>query len=398
MTVEYRPPRNEAELEDAFACTARAFGGGLSFFTNIVKYDPWFCLDNARACFVDGKVVSLVQIFERPMRIGNCVVRMGGVGSVGTDPAYRRAGHSMNVLRDSVEYMKAEGYDLSILFTGIPSHYGKAGWVVHPVYSVRLTLPEALREVQTECQIELCDLARDLPDLMAIYDAFNAARTGTTVRTEIYWNQQPKWREYDPAMFWVAKRNSRTVAYLKAGRWSLNELGYVNGEEAAAMALCVYFFRQAQAEAVKEVESRCPLACCEMFEALGCAVRRREGGGTMVQVIDLKSLLAKVTPLLEARLHASGFSAWTGAICVRYEADERMLSIQNGKITVSPGGVSPNIDLVVSQAQLLRLLFGSMRAEDIAFSNRLALREDEIGLLNALFPPDELFLWGTDGF
>lgn len=398
MNIEYRPPRTQAELEDAFECTARAFGGGLSFFTNIVKYDPYFRLENARACFVDGKVVSLVQVFERPLRVGDCVVRMGGVGSVGTDPDHRRAGYSLNVLKDSVEYMKAEGYDLSILFTGIPSHYARTGWVIYPVYSVRLTLPEALREVQGGYEVEPCDLQRDLPGLMAIYDEFNATRTGTTVRTEVYWNNQPKWRESDPALFWVTKRNSKVVAYLKAGRWSLNELGYLRGEEGAMGALCAHFFRQAQAEAVKEVEARCPLACCGMFEALGGAVRRREGGGTMIQIIHLESLLGKIAPLLKARLHASDFSGWKGSVRVRYEADERMLSIQNGKIRVSKCKGAPDVDLLVSQAQLLRLLFGNMRAEDIAFSNRLALREDEIGLLNVLFPPDELFLWGTDGF
>jgi hypothetical protein len=266
------------------------------------------------------------------------------------------------------------------------------------VYSVRLTLPEALREAPGEWKIEPCDLQRDLPDLMKIYDAFNAARTGTTVRTEVYWNSQPKWREYDPALFWVAKRDSRTVAYLKAGRWSLNELGCLRGEEGAMTALCAHLFRQAKAEAAQEVEARCPLECGRMFEGMGCGTRRREGGGTMVQVIHLESLLGKVAPLIEARLRASDFSGWEGTVRVRYEADERALDIKGGKVTVSPCKGEPEVDLSVSQTQLLRLLFGAVRAEDVAFSNRLALREDEIGLLNALFPPDELFLWGTDGF
>jgi predicted acetyltransferase len=302
------------------------------------------------------------------------------------------------VLKDSIEYMKAEGYDLSILFTGIPSHYGKVGWVSHPVYWMRLTLPETLPEVQGGYEIEPCDLGRDLPDLMKIYDAFNATRTGTTVRTETYWNRQPKWREQDPALFWVARKNGGIVAFLKAGRWNLNELAYVREKEAAGRALCAHLFRQAGSEAVKELDARCPLACGRMFEALGCGVRRREGSGTMVRIIDLKSLLGKVTPLLEARLRASGFSGWKGSVRVRYEADERVLSIQNGKVAVSEESAPPEIDLAVSQAQLLRLLFGTLRADEVAFSNGLPLREEEIGLLNALFPPDELFLWGTDGF
>jgi len=261
-----------------------------------------------------------------------------------------------------------------------------------------LTLPETLREAPGGWEIEPCDFQRDLPDLVAIYDAYNGTRTGTTVRTEVYWNRQPLWREYDPALFRVARRGSRIVAYLKAGRWSLNELGCLRGEEGAMTALCAHFFRQAKAEGVKEVEARCPLECSGMFEALGCGTRRREGGGTMVQIIDLESLLGRVAPLLEARLRASDFSGWEGTVRIRYEAGEGALDIKGGKVTVSPCRGGPGVDLVVSQTQLLRLLFGAVRAEDAAFSNRLTLRAEEVDLINALFPPGELFVWGTDGF
>ena len=84
MNIEYRAPRNETELDDTIACSIRAFGGSEHIehlFVNIVEQDPRFDLNNTRACFVNGKAASVVQIFDRPMRIGNCVVRLGGVGS-----------------------------------------------------------------------------------------------------------------------------------------------------------------------------------------------------------------------------------------------------------------------------------------------------------------------------
>ena len=96
------------------------------------------------------------------------------------------------------------------------------------------------------------------------------------------------------------------------------------------------------------------------------------------------------------RLRASDFTAWTGAICIRYEADERTLIIRDGEINVAQNSVSPEIDLLVSQEQLLKLLFGNMSAEQIVFSNDLPIRE--IGLLDALFPSGELFMWRTDRF
>lgn len=77
MKVEYRAPRNETELDDTIECSLRAFGnlGDRRLrFTNIVKRDPWSDLNNTRACFVGGKAASVVQIFDRPMRIGNCEI------------------------------------------------------------------------------------------------------------------------------------------------------------------------------------------------------------------------------------------------------------------------------------------------------------------------------------
>lgn len=116
----------------------------------------------------------------------------------------------------------------------------------------------------------------------------------------------------------------------------------------------------------------------------------------MFLITNFGSLLTKIKPLLETRLKASDFSAWTGAIRIRYEADERTLIIKDGEISITRDSESPEIDLLVSQTQLLKLLFGNMSAEQVAFSNNLQIRE--VGLLDAFFPAGELFMWRTDRF
>ena len=399
MKVEYRAPRNETELDDTIECSLRAFGdlGDRRLrFTNIVKRDPWFDLNNTRACFVNGKAASVVQIFDRAMRIGNCVVRMGAVGSVGTDPSHRRAGYSSGVLRDSVRYMQMSGYDLSILSTGIHSHYARAGWVLHPTYSMDVTLPTTLGEVPSDVTIEQCEPNRDLPALRVISDQFNANRTGTFVKNSEYWVNRPSWRPYDPSLYWVTKRSGTTVAYLQVERWEVGEFGYLPDAEEAMIALFCHFFCCAKAEGVQEINAPVPSASRKMFEKMECSVRVRERSNIMVLMTNFESLLSKVKPLLEARLRDSDFSAWTGAIRIRYEADERTLISRVGEISIAQSSESPDIDLLVSQTQLLKLLFGNMNAEQVIFSNGLKIHE--IGLLDALFPTGELFMWRTDRF
>ena len=399
MNVEYRAPRNETELDDTIECSLHAFGdsGDRRYrFTNIVKQDPWFDLNNTRACFVDGKAASVVQVFDRPMRIGNCVVRLAAVGSVGTDPPHRRAGYSSGVLRDSVRYMQTAGYDLSILSTGIHSHYARAGWVMHPTYSMDVTLPATFGEAPADEIIELCEPNRDLPALRAIYDQFNANRTGTFVKNPEYWVNRPKWKSYDPSLYWIAKRGETTVAYLQAERWEVGEFGYLPDAEEAMIALFCHFFRCAKAEGVKEINAPAPSTSRKIFETMGCSVRGRERSNIMVLITNFESLLTKIKPLLEARLRDSDFSAWTGTIRICYEADERTLIIRDGEISIAKNSESPEINLLVSQIQLLKLLFGNMSAEQVVFSNDLTI--DEIGLLDALFPAGELFMWRTDRF
>ena len=162
------------------------------------------------------------------------------------------------------------------------------------------------------------------------------------------------------------------------------------------IALFCHFFRCAKAEGVKEINAPAPSTRRKIFETMGCSVRGRERSNIMVLITNFESLLTKIKPLLEARLRDSDFSAWTGAIRICYEADERTLIIRDGEISIAKNSESPEINLLVSQIQLLKLLFGNMSAEQVVFSNSLQIRE--VALLDALFPAGELFMWRTDRF
>ncbi len=397
MNIQYRAPLNQIELEDSIQCSISVFDESDHMFTNIVKLDPWFDLNNTRACFVDGKVVSVVQIFRRPMRIGGSVVQMAGVGNVSTRPEYRRAGHSSQVLRDSVQYMHGAGYDVSILFTDIQSHYAKAGWVMHPAYRTRMTLPERF-ESTSDVIVRQCNLDQDEGALREIYERFNASRTGTIVRSVEYWNNRPKWRDYDPSLFWTARQNGGIVAYLMCDRWFIREMGYLPNYESAAIELFHRFFNQANVEGVNSVEAIVPHECRKLLARTSCAVKRVEHYHTMIRVINLESLLTKMLPTFETRLNDSDYSGWAGSIVIRCETDILCLSVDGGIFKRSAFIGMPSIDLAVSHTQLLNLLFGNMTPRQIAFSNGLTLDDSKIALLGVLFPRGELFLWETDRF
>jgi len=85
-------------------------------------------MENMRIIKVDRRVVSHVGIFPAEIAVGETVLKVGGIGGVGTHPDHRRRGYAGRLLMDSVAKMDAEECDLSILWTGIGDYYRKFGW------------------------------------------------------------------------------------------------------------------------------------------------------------------------------------------------------------------------------------------------------------------------------
>ena len=399
MQIDYRAPQNIEELNDSIYCSMCAFNwseGGFSedhFFSRIVKFDPWYDLNNTRACFVDGRVASVVVIFERPMRIGNSVVRMGGLGSVGTHPDHRKKGYSSQVLLDTANHLATSCFDLSLLFTGINDHYAKAGWVTYPVTfrSINLSnLPKL--ETAAEVLVEKCDVETDLPEVMSIYDQFNQSRTGTTVRDQTYWRNQPKWRGQDPDLFWVARQEGKIVAYLKGGNKDILEVGCRSNpvnDRLALNQLVRHFLQNRIATGQETIRVEDYTEIQQALDQLGIASSTDEQRYFMFRITNFRSLLVKLVPMLENRLRSSDLIGWQGQIRLQYELEAQTLTISDGKIEVDPETDAPTIDLKLSQLQVLQLIFGELDASSVLI---------EYPILSILFPPDQLLYWPTDNF
>ena len=399
MQIDYRAPQNIEELNDSIYCSMCAFNwseGGFSedhFFSRIVKFDPWYDLNNTRACFVDGRVASVVVIFERPMRIGNSVVKMGGLGSVGTHPDHRKKGYSSQVLLDTADHLATSCFDLSLLFTGINDHYAKAGWVTYPVTfrSINLSnLPK--QETAAEVLVEKYDVETDLPEVILIYDQFNQSRTGTTVRDQTYWRNQPKWRGQDPDLFWVARQEGKIVAYLKGGNKDILEVGCRSNpvnDRLALNQLVRHFLQNRIATGQETIRVEDYTEIQQALDQLGIASSTDEQRYFMFRITNFRSLLVKLVPMLENRLRSSDLIGWQGQIRLQYELEAQTLTISDGKIEVDPETDAPTIDLKLSQLQVLQLIFGELDASSVLI---------KYPILSILFPPDQLLYWPTDNF
>jgi predicted acetyltransferase len=207
---EIRGCRSREELRAVVDLLDRAFDKTpRDYFERHVLRDATLALEDTRVLVRGEEIVSSVQILPRAMWVQNRKVPFGGIGNVGTDPRARRAGFAAQLMDDALARMRERGYPISVLTTDINRYYEKFGY--------RTVVREVLTfsEIRPGGPARPFDRARDLKDVMRIYDQYNAGSIGPEVRDEAYWCAQLEFLGEET--FLVAEEAGRLIGYLRAG-------------------------------------------------------------------------------------------------------------------------------------------------------------------------------------
>ena len=79
----------------------------------------------SRIGLIDGKIISHVAIYDVQMRIGSSYVRCGGVNLVETVKEHQNKGVMRSLFESSLDAMRENGYDTSVIVNGIRNFYTK---------------------------------------------------------------------------------------------------------------------------------------------------------------------------------------------------------------------------------------------------------------------------------
>jgi predicted N-acetyltransferase YhbS len=407
----------EAEIEEAIEHVCLAFGKpGHVRFRYHVTHDSSFTLEQARVCVIDGRIVSYVRVSDRPIRIGSAVVRMGGIGAVSTNPEHCNRGYSTALLWDAVRYMERERYDLSMLFTGIPRHYAKVGWVTFPAHSFS-AVPGDPPSLETSYVVRDFDEARDLEAVIEIYNRYNEERTGTMARPRQYWLDHHS-RVMGVLPLWVAETDGRVVAFMSGTPIRMDALAYLPEHSAAVAPICARVMREGQ-EAVRSAasgepetrhgrrsEPRITGELPKSHPALELLahwsprpMEHTESESMMLRVIRLVPLMQKVAPVLERRLSHAGLLPRRVTICIREQDAAARIVIDGNHLHVEAGD-GGDIVLEPGTRNFLKLLLGdtpfSVLRELIPGAAGVSL--DDAALLDILFLKQEPVYYGCDHF
>jgi hypothetical protein len=281
--------------------------------------------------------------------------------------------------------MQAAGYDISILF-GIPNFYHKFGYVrgwSSPSYKTGV---DGLPVGQPAGRVRKFKV-RYSKEREKLYNRLTRQLTGFAVRPTFTqgasWSRDGyEWRDAQGAL--------AGYVYVKHERDTL-----VCGEAVGAPEQVLRVLRKvAQRVGCGQVEFR----TIHPESALGRRLRwgnceERTGhaacAGAMARIIDLQSLVAKLSPEFEARLRACGVQ-WNGTLAFGFGSARAAVKIRGTKVACDPtygsGKAGKSKHSVTGGDHMIQLLMGTDDPESVIAHGKLKLAGDAKFLVPILCP------------
>ncbi|MCZ6680535.1 MAG: GNAT family N-acetyltransferase [Candidatus Poribacteria bacterium] len=353
---------------------------------------------------IEGEAdVSRLWIFAYEMRFGSALLRMGGIGGVGTNDEHRNQGFARHVMEDSTALMAEQGFDVAMLF-GIRDFYPKFGYATTlPEVRVALNTADA-REAVSSYRIRKFEM-HDAPQVLALYAANNAERTGTVVRYADWqgFKMGSSFSE-EAAAFVVLDETDGVIGYFVCDdtdkHCTLSDIGF---QDRTVFDTIVHFLTD-RADRIGAERIECSMPPDHPFAIFcrryGCqtSIRDPKNGGGMMRIINQSSTLKKITDELERRLQRSAhFSQWAGRILITTELGRDCLGIDRGRVAHLASAANA-YRLEMPQDKLIQLMMGRRGIEDLAVDSDVSVTGGIIPVLDTLFPVGYPHVWWPDRF
>jgi len=367
--------------------------------------DARYSWEQSRVAVVDGRVVSHVRVVDRDVRIGRSSLRMGGLRCIYTLPQFRKRGVAERLIRDTLQWLKESGYDVSMLW-GIRNFYGSFGFASALAdYRSTVSAKDA-QETPAGVTLEPLGGDDDVEQLASIYERNHAGRSMHVARDPRYWNGLiARMRDRsasladDPDKDLLISRNSlgQIIGYAFFCGVDCREAGIAADEAAAAIAAEA----ARRARDAKDVELHLnfppwnPLVRhCARHEITYVEKDFVDGGG-MLLILDPHAVMKKLEPELSARLGKSELAGASACVEIRSEGITIALELRKGRVEVCERPrSSPAATLSLSLTSLAQLVSGYREASSIANAHSTG----QARFWQVLFPRRDPFVEPLDRF
>jgi len=396
----------EVDYEEVFTMTQETFrkaAGGRStgeFERNIVEAtvttDPNFHKGDLRIVEAEGKIVSMMLLIRRQVRIGTAIVNNAIVSPVATRVGHEKKGYCSTVMRDAINYMKQQDFDLTTLW-GHPwlyTHYGYSPAMVSPSVAIK---PERCHPTEVKDKFTIQPYketqAKTVTD---IYHKNTVNQVLAVIR-----NPEPfEWNVHSPNVEFqtIIDKKGRVIGYYSTSQTALSgrnllEIGVANTE-----ACKIIFNKLLNYTKEKLAELICPMSLQHPFAQFAywqnAELRTRASGAGFARILNMKTLFRKMESELESRLNHSEFYDKTLSLVIRTGRETINLLINDGEITVSTEEENADCKIEAPLSSLNSLVTGYKgiyelveKREAMVSGDRAITRKlDSIRLADVLFP------------
>jgi hypothetical protein len=350
-------------------------------------------------CSVGGKVVSWIIINDLRWRIGSAVVRIGGIGGVGTLKDHRNKGYSRLCMDESLAFMQRTRMPMSALF-GIPNFYTKWGFApVIPEPLLRIATSEASHaEPVPGLRVARFNPKRHHAASVAMMRVASRLRSGSVIPSA--WRSRVR-RGSDWTIradnFAVVNRAGALAGYaahdVSKTEMKVSELGFRT--PSVFPVLTRELARRARLKHAESIQLQLPpdhpYALYLRRWNLHATVSYYANGQGMGRIVCMEETLRACAPELARRLAASRFHRSNLSLGLATDIGAFTLVIRQGKLSVR-SGLSSGPRIRVGQGLLTQWLLGYRPVDPKSAPTRL------LPLLIALFPSGYPYLYQVDRF
>ncbi len=387
------PPRDRAE--ELYDLTGKVFGDYYqwthfardNYFGNST-YD-W---DVSRVAEAKGELIAHAGVWDYTVRVGRARLRTGAIGAVVTHGDFRKRGLMARVFGDVVPAMRADGYDITLLY-GISNFYHRFGFVQAWPNTTITADVDALGDEKLTLKLRKAPLAEAVcgnGPVMRIYNRDNAARTGTAVRPN-YMRPGSYWLTGDCRTLIDGRGTVRgyLVTKVKGDKLNIREVGGLGrgcgvGQIIPALRSIA---RRAGCRRVVTVDMSYAHPLCAALRRSTCQVEfgYHRSGGAMVQVLSLRHCLEKMAGELSDRLAGSAMKGFKGILSIQAIGERVRLGIGRGRVSLTDRAGRP-AGRVVADGGIGRLLLGSEPPSVLADQGDVRFTGAAGELAEVLFP------------
>jgi predicted acetyltransferase len=363
------------------------YGRPRSYFEPFYLRDSSYRPEHSWVVEHNGRLASHLRVYDRWIRISQATLHIAGIGNVITAEHARGQGYAGKLMQAMLPVLQQEGYAYSLLWTHLPDLYGRYGWVpieqelLWAVLPPLVLGPLMVRAFQPP----------DLPRIMRIYEAANAERTGTLMRTPEYWREQPGWLHEHQDNFLVAHTNAEAapVGYVRSRRMEnaveILELGF----EGDSLGIGRTLLATVSMGCDGQLQGQFPPSLRTIF--LPGEYGIVPDPGLMGRVINLAELLHVLEPLWRERVRKAGVRE--GAFFLSTSAGPAAVQVTEGQLQIDLLSDAAEVSLL-DERELAHLLFHGF---DERAYHVLGKRRDS-PFLQVLFPEQDFVIWQADAF